>query len=187
MSVWFSTGVQTVTQAMIKFIRKLLKPKDGFIKKLLKPKELQSNSSKRVYNLAASYLGLTEVSGVEHNAEIVQFFADVGHGWVKDDETAWCAAFAGSCLKKAGIPHTGKLNARSYLTWGEAVRPEEAVQGDILVFWRVDPNSWQGHVGFFHGKDSDGNYLVLGGNQGNQVSIKTYHKSRLLAVRRWKE
>ncbi len=54
--------------------------------------------------------------GEGHNPKIVQWFADVGHSWVKDDETAWCAAFLGAMLEKAGIPSTRKLNARQHQT-----------------------------------------------------------------------
>ena len=124
-----------------------------------------------------------EWAGSDHNPKIVQMFADVGHSWVKDDETAWCAAFVGSMLKRSGLPHTGKLNARSYLNWGVGVPLEMAERGDLVVFTRGDPNGWQGHVGFYSGHD-DKYVYVLGGNQSNQVNIKPYSRKRLLGVRR---
>lgn len=118
-----------------------------------------------------------------HNPKVVKYFADVGHDWVKDDETAWCAAFLGAMLKKAGFDHTGKLNARSYLDWGFEVPLDQAKEGDVVVFSRGNPNGWQGHVGFYishNGKD----IRVLGGNQSNQVNISSYPRKRLLGVRR---
>lgn len=118
-----------------------------------------------------------------HNPKIVQWFADVGHDWVKDDETAWCAAFVGAMLKSAGIPHTGALNARSYQDWGRPVDLKDARPGDVVVFSRGDPAGWQGHVGFFV-REVGGNIVVLGGNQANQVNERAYSKDRLLAVRR---
>ena len=120
-----------------------------------------------------------------HNPKVLDYFAEVGHDWVQDDETAWCAAFVGAMLRRAGLPHTGELNARSYLDWGRPVRLEDAEIGDVVVFWRGSPDSWQGHVGFYDGQDGDG-IRVLGGNQGNQVNVNRYPADRLLGVRRMK-
>jgi len=136
-----------------------------------------------VYEVATTYLGLKEYPGARNNETIVGFAAAVGHSWVKDDETPWCASFVGAVLAQVGLPHTGQLNARSYLTWGEEVSIADAEVGDILVFWRGSPHAATGHVGFYAGKDERG-ILVLGGNQGNAVSISPYSFSRLLAVRR---
>lgn len=139
---------------------------------------------KTAYALASEELGMREVQGPRHNPDIVQMFADVGHSWVKDDETAWCAAFVGAMLERAGLPSTRKLNARSYNEWGEAVPLVSAQPGDLVVFSRGDPNGWQGHVGFFVNR-TDTHIEVLGGNQADQVSIAGYPVSRLLGVRRW--
>lgn len=139
---------------------------------------------KHAYALASEEIGLSEIPGEVDEPRIVQMFATVGHAWVQDDETAWCAAAIGTWLHEAGLPHTGKLNARSYLGWGEPVALEDAQPGDVLVFSRGDPSGWQGHVGFYVG--TRGALLeVLGGNQSNQVNVARYHASRLLGVRRF--
>jgi len=134
------------------------------------------------YQLARSDEGTWEWAD-GHNPKILQYFTDVGHGWVKNDETAWCAAFVGAMLKRAGMPHTGKLNARSYLDWGDEVSLDEAKEGDIVVFWRGSKDSWQGHVGFFV-RRAGVSIEVLGGNQANQVNVKRYAADHLLGVRR---
>lgn len=134
------------------------------------------------YRLAEQEIGTYEW-GDGHNPVVVQYFADVGHGWVQDDETAWCAAFVGSMLKRAGLPHTGELTARSYLDWGRPVELENAREGDLVVFWRGSRDGWQGHVGFFVGMNGD-RILVLGGNQSNEVNVQGYSVDRLLGVRR---
>lgn len=139
---------------------------------------------KTAYALASEEVGMREVQGPRHNPEIVQMFAEVGHSWVKDDETAWCAAFIGAILQRAGLPSTRKLNARSYLEWGEAVDLADAQPGDVVVFSRGNPNGWQGHVGFFV-KRAGAHIEVLGGNQSNAVNVARYPVSRLLSVRRW--
>lgn len=132
------------------------------------------------YELAREDLGTWEWKD-GHNPKVVQYFADVGHAWVKDDETAWCAAFVGAMLERAGLPHTGKLNARSYLGYGTPVKFEDAQEGDIIVFSRGDPQGWQGHVGFYVRTNAAG-IVVLGGNQNNQVNEKTYSRHRFLGV-----
>lgn len=135
------------------------------------------------YDLARAEIGTWEWKD-GHNPKVVQYFADTGNAWVKDDETAWCAAFVGSMLKRAGLPHTGKLNARSYLAWGDPVALEDAQPGDVIVFSRGDPKGWQGHVGFFVKDNKNGTLRVLGGNQSNQVNEANYAKSRMLGIRR---
>lgn len=139
---------------------------------------------KEVLLQALPYYGLKEIKGAEHNAQVVEFFHEIGHEWVQDDETAWCAAFVGAVLKRAGYEHTGKLNARSYLDIGwEPTVPEP---GDLVILWRNDPNSWQGHVGFWVNEDEQHVHL-LGGNQSNQVNIAAYDRGRILGYRRLKK
>lgn len=93
----------------------------------------------------------------------------------------WCSAFITSIEKKSGRNGTGSLAARSYLKYGtETKSPKE---GDIVVFWRVARNSWQGHVGYYIDEDKN-RILVLGGNQDKSVKYKWYSKSRLLSYRR---
>lgn len=135
------------------------------------------------YALARAELGTFEWKD-GHNPVVVQYFADCNHAWVKDDETAWCAAFVGAMLERAGIPSTKALNARSYLEWGNPVALDEAQSGDVVVFSR-GTSAWQGHVAFFVCEDRE-TIVVLGGNQSNQVNETAYLKSRLLGIRRLK-
>lgn len=136
----------------------------------------------KVYEAASKYFGLKEEPGVKHNPKVVEMFARVGHPEIKDDETSWCAAFVGSVLLDAGLKGTGALNARSYLKWGKAKELKDAEKGDIVVFWRNSPTSWEGHVSFFH-EQKDGLVYVLGGNQKNSVNISPYKASQVLSVR----
>jgi uncharacterized protein (TIGR02594 family) len=139
-----------------------------------------------ILEAAKKHIGTTEIAGLTHNPKIVRYFADVGHSWVQDDETPWCAAFVGSVLASIGIEGTNKLNARSYLDWGNPVDIDAAQDGDVIVFWRKSPSGPYGHVGFFAGWADSGNPLVLGGNQSDSVSIAEYPRGRVLAVRRAK-
>lgn len=132
---------------------------------------------------AKSYLGTKEFEGPADNPKIMEMYRCIGHDWVEHDEVAWCAAFVGHCLEKAGLRSSRKLNAQSYLTWGEKVAGiEQAREGDVIIFTRGS-SSWQGHVAFF--LKSVGNQVeVLGGNQSNAVTITRYSKSRILGIRR---
>lgn len=130
--------------------------------------------------IAKSEIGTKEIRGEEHNPRVVQYYADAGHGWVKDDETAWCAAAVGSWLERSGFASSKSLAARSYLNWGKRLTKPKI--GCIVVFSRGNPNGWQGHVGLYMG-ETDTHIKVLGGNQNNEVNISNYSKSRLLGYR----
>ena len=129
-----------------------------------------------------SFYGLKEVPGKEHNPKIIEFFKDIGHEWVKDDETSWCSTFINYLALKAGLEKSGKLTARSWLKVGKPIS-NPVIGQDIVIFWRVNPNSWQGHVGIYSGEDED-HIFTLGGNQSNMVCIKPYKKYQLLGYRR---
>lgn len=137
------------------------------------------NRKKLMLDVAMKEYGVQEIKGGQHNPRIVEYFKTVGHEWVDNDELAWCAAFVGFCLEKIGIRSTKKLNARSYLGFG--TRTYKPVIGDVAVFSRGNSPVY-GHVAFYVG-ETDGFYLVLGGNQSNQVQISAYAKSRLLEFR----
>lgn len=128
---------------------------------------------------AEGFVGLKEIVGSRHEPKIVSFFAEAGHPNVRDDETAWCAAFANAMLKRAGIEGTGLLTARSFLNWGEALAKPRP--GCIVVFKR-GTSAWQGHVAFYVSETAT-HIRVLGGNQGNAVSIANYPKADLLGYR----
>ncbi len=133
--------------------------------------------------IARGYLGTKEIKGLADNPKIMEMYRNVGHDWVEHDEVAWCAAFVGCCLEKANVPSTRKLNARSYLTWGEKVASvEHAQEGDVVVFTR-GARSDLGHVAFFL-RAAGTQIEVLGGNQSDGVTIARYPRSRLLGIRR---
>ena len=133
--------------------------------------------------IARSYLGTKEIKGSADNPKIMEMYRTIGHDWVEHDEVAWCAAFVGYCLEKAGFSSTRKLNARSYLRWGEKVTGlEQAKEGDVVVFTR-GASTATGHVAFFL-KAVGSQIEVLGGNQSDGVTIARYAKSRLLGIRR---
>lgn len=128
--------------------------------------------------LARARIGEREVKGPMHNSRILSWWRRIFRGGIKDDETPWCAAFVGACLEDAGIRSTRFESARSYLDWG--VKLDAPIMGCVTVFSRTGG----GHVGFCVGISSDGGRLaILGGNQGDAVSIAWLPRNRAVGYR----
>ena len=134
------------------------------------------------FDIAKTYIGTVEGPGPENNPAVMEMYASVGHDWVEHDSVAWCAAFVGHCIEKAGLRSTRKLTARSYLDWGIPVAVHDAQPGDIGVIPRGS-SSWQGHV-FFIDRIEGAWVWGLGGNQSDAVNVTRYPVSKLLGVRR---
>ncbi len=131
--------------------------------------------------IARAELGVRE-SAAGDNPRVLAYLASCERGtkpWIAKDETPWCSAFANWVLWQAKIPRTHSLAARSWERWAESCG---LCTGAIVVLKRgVLPN--QGHVGFC--VDFTQTQLeLLGGNQGNRVSVQAYPRSRIVAVRR---
>lgn len=132
--------------------------------------------------IALSQFGVKEIKGAEDHPQIINYFTSLGYSKTKyKEETAWCSAFVNWVAKQAGYIRSNQLNAKSWLTIGVSTNTPEP--GDVVVLWREQPNSWKGHVAFLI-KESKRYVYLLGGNQGNSVSIKAYPKNRVLDYRR---
>ena len=136
------------------------------------------------FELALTQYGIYEWAGSEDNPRILKFFSgipDVTSDILKDS-TAWCSAFVHWCMVNTKRPSTRSLMARSWLSIGEET--QAPILGDLVIFWRGKIESPWGHVGFFVNQTVDGRVWCLGGNQKNQVSIKSYAPSRVLGFRK---
>jgi uncharacterized protein (TIGR02594 family) len=69
------------------------------------------------------------------------------------------------------------FRARAWATWGQPLTVP--ILGCVAVFGRAGG----GHVGLVAGEDARGRLMVLGGNQGDAVSIAPFDPARLLAYR----
>jgi uncharacterized protein (TIGR02594 family) len=137
----------------------------------------------RLLEIATSQLGVKEISGPVDNVTIVHYAKQSGFEWVDDDETPWCSIFVNWVAMKAGLKRSKLANARSWMDVGTPTTDPEP--GDIVIFWRDSPESWQGHVGFFMGFSKDlSRVYCLGGNQGNQVSISAMKADKVLGFRK---
>lgn len=117
---------------------------------------------------ARKHVGLAEIPGPKHNLTILNWLKNL-KAWWTDDETPWCGTFVAHCLKSTGfeIPKLW-MRAKAWADWGVAV--SKPTLGCIVVFDRQGG----GHVGFVVGVDEKGRLMVLGGNQGNKVSIAPF-------------
>ena len=141
-------------------------------------KPLKTKHSEEIV-AAYAYYGFTETKNRAQIAELTG---------IDPVETEWCAAFVNAVLEEVGKEGSATvsafpLTARSFMTWGKEVKKPQS--GDVVVFPRGEP--WQGHVGFYVKTamvDGVENYLILGGNQNNQVSLEYYPASKALTIRR---
>lgn len=135
----------------------------------------------RIVDEGLKLLGIVEAPGSVNNAVILSWAQEIG-GNVADvykaDSIPWCGLFAAVVAKRAGKePPKNPLWALSWSAFGVPVDLPEL--GDVLVFKREGG----GHVGFYVAEDETA-YHVLGGNQGDKVSITRILKARLYAARR---
>jgi uncharacterized protein (TIGR02594 family) len=140
---------------------------------------LQQEDAPRHLLKAVELYGVTETVGTKHNPVIM--------GWAKEvnlektytaDEIPWCGLYMAVVMQRAGRPIVDKpLWALNWNNFG--VRVTNPMLGDVLTFTR----NGGGHVGLYVGEDATA-YHVLGGNQGNQVSVTRIAKSRLSQARR---
>lgn len=128
--------------------------------------------------LAREKIGQREIKGPKHNSWIAAAWGRLGAKWFNDDETPWCGLFVADCLERAGrkiLPPAEFPRALAWAKWGQPCTP---MVGAVVVFQRQGG----GHVGFLVGESAE-NYYVLGGNQGDMVSIAPIAKARAVAVR----
>lgn len=124
-------------------------------------------------------LGVAEFPGSRSNPRVMDYYRLAGNSGIGDDAVPWCAAFVGACLERAHVTCSRSLAARSYLSWGKALDQPEP--GCIVVLSRgQDPSA--GHVGFLAGVTASKVFL-LGGNQGDAVSVASFERGRVLGYR----
>lgn len=128
---------------------------------------------------ARKHIGQKEVPGMKSNPWIVGLRHKFA-AWLKGDDgtVPWCGLFVDHCLTAAGIPTIKEpYRAKAWLDWGVSVA--NPVVGAVVIFNR----DGGGHVGFVVGKDTKGNLMVLGGNQGDMVKISPFAMSRVTGFR----
>lgn len=134
------------------------------------------------YQSAYADLGVAEGPGRVNSKTVLAYYRDAGHPEIKHDETPWCMAFVCAHLERSGVASPKSLAVMDLDTWGEDVTDSPQV-GDIVRMWRESPKSWKGHTGFWV-RETTTHVYVLGGNQGNAVSIAAFPRNRVKSIRR---
>lgn len=141
------------------------------------------------FDLAQRFIGVREIAGQMDNPQIMAMLR-LDNSWPQHDEVGWCSAFANYVCWLLRLPRSKSLMARSWLGVGSAIEIGEAMpEYDVVVLNRAggpqDPAVLEapGHVGFYAGH-SGGLVSVLGGNQGNAVSIAQFKAELILGLRR---
>lgn len=137
----------------------------------------------RWLKLARTDLGLRETPGVANNPVLMKRFASITKQLgilYNADSVPWCGAIMAWWMNQCGIePPKIAVRAKSWASWGTPVSPGVLAPGTVLVFEREGG----GHVAIYVGEDA-GYYHVIGGNQGDRISVTKIAKSRCVA-RRW--
>lgn len=123
---------------------------------------------------------IRELPSKEQNNPRILWYHSLTTLRATDDETPWCSSFMCAAAFSAAFKSTRSAAAKSWLGYG--VEGNGSI-GDIVIFSRAGGH----HVAFVHKvyKPGDKNICVLGGNQGNSVSVANYKAENLLAFRRF--
>lgn len=141
--------------------------------------------------VARGELGQAEVPGPGNNPRILRYIASCDRGtrpWLARDSTPHCSGFVNYCMELSNLPRTRKLNARSWIGYGEQVQLNDIRYGDILVLWRglkvpASIKNAPAHVTFFdRWAPSKTHVFGHGGNQKNRVGVDLYDWERVIWI-----
>jgi uncharacterized protein (TIGR02594 family) len=134
-----------------------------------------------LFELASRHIGIKEKEG-EADHPLIRWWHSLCTIGESPDSVPWCSSFVNGMCWTLRRDRSKSAAARSWLAHGEAVDPDDAQLGDIVILSR-GRNPRSGHVGFFAGWDR-GSVRLLGGNQGDAVNIAPFAKTRILGIRR---
>lgn len=126
---------------------------------------------------------LKERPGAEHHPFIQWAHSLCRLGFDQPDELAWCSSFVVAVAHICGLQSSYSAAARSWMAVGKLIGLGEAEPGNDIVILSRGDHPASGHVGFYAGHDEQ-SVMVLGGNQGNAVTMQQFPRSRILGVRR---
>lgn len=132
--------------------------------------------------VASAELGVHEREGDEDNPRVLEYHATTIRTRLKRwfaDSVPWCSSFVNWTFKQVGITGTNNPSAISWAKWGVPCEPKF---GAVLVLTRQYFPVVKRHVCFYYDQEGE-DFIVLGGNQKNEVTIERRPKKRLVACR----
>lgn len=145
------------------------------------------------FDLAMRHIGIRELAGGKDHPLVQWWLSLCGFSLDTPDETPWCSAFVNGMAWLCRAVRSKSAAARSWLLCGQPIALKDATPGwDVVILKRgsgeqpgADVIKAPGHVGFFAGLEDGGRKVVLlGGNQGNAVSLARFDVADILGVRR---
>lgn len=131
---------------------------------------LENEDGPQILLALLSKHGLKEAPGGQDNPEVLALAREAGIAGYDRDEIPWCGLAVGWAAWSANFERPANpLWALDWLKFGTPAA--EPMLGDVMVFAR----NGGGHVGLYVGEDSS-HWHVLGGNQGDEVSIRRFAK-----------
>jgi len=131
--------------------------------------------------------GAGEIGGDNRGPFVAKYLEPAG----RPEGEPWCASFVSWCFLRAAdgdrnrMPFRYEPGARALLSKlkrnGWAFDPASGYQpvpGDLVFWWRVRADGWQGHVGFAH-QLKDGMLYTIEGNKSPRVQGFSYVASRM--------
>jgi uncharacterized protein (TIGR02594 family) len=126
---------------------------------------------------ARADIGTKELPGAPTAPKIAGWLKSL-KAWWSDDATPWCGVASAAWMQACAIPlPKAWYRAKDWLNWG--LQLEAPITGCVVVFERTGG----GHVGLVEGVNSVGQLMVLGGNQGDMVSIRAFDQARAIGYR----
>jgi uncharacterized protein (TIGR02594 family) len=140
--------------------------------------------------LGTRFLGVREIAGAPSEPVIEAMLRGTA-AWARGDETAWCSAFQHTICFLLDLPRVKSLRARDWLDVGRPIQLDDARRGfDIVILGRgrrpfpgPEVRGAPGHVGLFDRLELR-RVWILGGNQGNAVSVAPFDPQDILGIRR---
>lgn len=123
---------------------------------------------------ARRHIGQKEIAGIKSNEWILSLWETVPWIWStvagKDDSLLpWCGAFMNKVMLMCGIESPKKWwSAARWADWGTPLK--KPVLGCIAIKKRKGG----AHVTILCGRDNAGNYIGIGGNQGDSVKLSAF-------------
>ncbi len=125
-------------------------------------------------------IGQKETLGPNDSPWIRRMLAKLGATWLLGQP--WCGGAMATWIRDCGLPIPKHwYRAKDWLNWG--VMLDRPIPGCIVVFGR----DGGGHVGICVGQAAEtgdgAGLLILGGNQGDEVNVRSFQRARALGYR----